>query len=453
MSHLQVRPRGRAKKVVQQKKQIKVKVIKPRITSKVVTRAVRPPPSGRHVARPSDARRLANVDQVIQTVAAAGNTLAEGAGQKRREKSPSLPPALAKRKRTVVRPTGVTRKGKNERDDVGPSSGRYSDRESRLRSSSDDSASRSRSRGRARAVRRRFTRKPNSESDSESSSPRRNPRRPKRQRALSARHTPPRAETRDVRTPSPDKSVDRIGRPVGAPEKEYPRNNSVDLLVVREPPRFTGGPDGPNVEAYKSKARLYLAQLSNQSPYKQMVCLNMMISSEAREIADVHADRLKTPQDLFDLMTEYFPRGAEEAEGNLDVYQREGELVMAYRARVEAKIARSWLSSLNQLQRGKVEVDTFLRGLLPEYYDKLGPSKYTNLKEAAESVAEIAKRMKSTLQRRGFARAELEYARDSKYAEYPRAFRDGGHEQRGYQRQQDGRADDRYARAEARGTA
>ena len=97
-----------------------------------------------------------------------------------------------------------------------------------------------------------------------------------------------------------------------------------------------------------------------------------MIAGDAREIADVHADRLNTPEDLFDLLTEYLPRRLDEAERNLDIYQREREMVMNYRARVGTKIARSWFSSLHKQQRSKVEVDTFLKGLLPEYYAKLG---------------------------------------------------------------------------------
>ena len=160
---------------------------------------------------------------------------------------------------------------------------------------------------------------------------------------------------------------------------EDPPHQSDDFLVAREPPQFTGESDDPNVEAYKSQPRLYLTQLSNQSLYKQMIYLNMMISGAARDIADVHADKLKTLQDLFDLMTEFLPRGAEENDFDLGVYQREGEPVMSYRARVEVRVARSWLRSLSQKERIRIEVDTFLGGLLPEHYEKLLPRHFSTI--------------------------------------------------------------------------
>ena len=362
------------------------KAAKAKVTRKVAPIIRVQPPVGQ---LPCPSAERANFDQVNQMAVAAGKISSSG-DRARGRWSPRVSNCSIKHHKPSI--PRIERKG---RDVVGATAV-WDPRQESSDESSEESQSRSRSRGRERHRHERNPKKRESSSDSDSKRCRKTrSSKPQSQRSRSS-PSPPRTSFKDKRAPTQPKRVDT------SHEKscEDPAHQSDDFLVVREPPRFTGESDGPDVEAYKSQARLYLTQLSNQSLYKQMIYLNMMISGAARDIADVHAEKLKSPQDLFDLMTEYFPRGAEENDFDLEVNQRKGELVMSYRARVEVTIARSWLKSLKHKERSKLEVDTFLRGLLPEFYEQLLPRNFSTIKEAAKSAVEIAKWMKETKPRR-----------------------------------------------------
>lgn len=76
--------------------------------------------------------------------------------------------------------------------------------------------------------------------------------------------------------------------------------------LIFEPPKFSGDPNSSSVKAYKLSASIFLSQFEEYSELQKFRFLNDGIEGDARNIVELHKERIGSPEDFYQVLAKFF---------------------------------------------------------------------------------------------------------------------------------------------------
>ena len=163
------------------------------------------------------------------------------------------------------------------------------------------------------------------------------------------------------------------------------------LQLFRNPPSFSGAPDGIIVTSYRIQAERYLSQF-NCSEHDKLTSLMMGITGVAQQLVLPRMSSFTTASQMLDFLQQQFlPKPKRPTQLARSLKQLPGESVQVFKTRIEAEMSTCLIgTSFNESALDDYCLEALRNGLRSEYRNLLLMKRVTGFRDAADYILSVA---------------------------------------------------------------